>query len=180
MKVDSNQDQVVLVDPSDQEIGVMDKVEAHRGAGQLHRATSVILKNNRGQWLMQQRSQHKIVGAQQWANTCCGNVRPGESYEQCAYRRLYEELGITGVQLTKVGCFQYQVQCNAEFSEHELDTVFVGEYDGPVFPNEDEVMAYRWVSAKELRAELTHRKSQFVPWLPLVLEQQQAFSADRN
>lgn len=35
-----------------------------------------------------------IVGAGQWANTCYGNVRPGESYLECAWRRLCEELGI--------------------------------------------------------------------------------------
>jgi len=36
-----NLDQVVLVDKHDRVIGQADKIEAHRGSGQLHRAISV-------------------------------------------------------------------------------------------------------------------------------------------
>ena len=88
-------DQVTLVDEHDHQIGVMDKVEAHRGDGKRHRASSVFLFNKNGELLIQQRSKKKIVGALQWGNTCCGNVRPGESCEECALRRLREGLGIT-------------------------------------------------------------------------------------
>lgn len=170
-------DQVTLVNDKDEVVGSMDKVEAHRGEGQLHRAVSVYLFRkliNRStdqpitELLVQQRSDKKIVGAHQWANTICGNVRPSESYEQCAHRRLREELGIpvnhlpslerrghdkwgTKLVLEPIYKFRYQLQCNAEFSENEIDQVFVGWYDGDVQPNPEEVQEYAWVDWNELQ-----------------------------
>jgi isopentenyldiphosphate isomerase len=54
-------DQVILVDENDQEIGTMDKVDAHRGDGLRHRAISVFLFNKSGKLLIQERSQKKNV-----------------------------------------------------------------------------------------------------------------------
>ena len=171
-------DQVILVDKNDNQIGVMDKVKAHRNPAQLHRASSVLLRNSKGEWLIQQRSTHKIVGALQWANTCCGNVRPGENYEQCAQRRLREELGIVDVELQEIGKFEYQVKCNDEFGEHALDTVFVGEYEGLVRPNHEEVNDYRWISTKDLLNELDKNESSYAPWTKLVLLKHPEFSKE--
>ncbi len=169
MKRDNNLDQVILVDADDHQIGVMDKIEAHRHPAQLHRASSVLLRNSRGEWLIQQRSDYKIVGADQWANTCCGNLRPGENYEQCARRRLGEELGIVNVELEKLKKFTYQVRCNDKFGEFEIDTVFVGQYDDLVKPNPEEVKNIKWVSTQELLNELKKNISVFAPWTKLVL-----------
>lgn len=157
-------DQVTLVDTNDQVIGQMDKTEAHRGEGRLHRASSVYLfrKNPHTQKiesLFQQRSIYKIVGANQWGNAVCGNVRPGESYEDCAIRRLREELGVSNpsistehqYQYRKFGGmedvydFMYQAKCNDEFSENEIDHVFVSWYDGVVEPNPQEAQDYLWI-----------------------------------
>jgi isopentenyl-diphosphate Delta-isomerase len=171
-------DQVILVDENDNQIGVMDKVEAHRNPAQLHRASSVLLRNSKGEWLIQQRSTHKIVGALQWANTCCGNLRPGENYEQCARRRLREELNIVGVELKEINKFTYQVECNDEFSEHEVDTVFVGQYEGLISPNPLEVKNTRWISTQELLSELDKDKPIYAPWTKLVLFTHPEFSKE--
>jgi len=160
-----NNDQVILVDELDHEIGVMDKIEAHRGAGKLHRASSVFLFNGEGKLLIQQRSSKKIVGAGQWANNCCGNVRPGESYFDCAIRRLREELGIADTKLNVVTKFVYQTQCNEEFSEYEMDTVFVGHYDGDMRPNPDEVSEVKWIDFDDLLQQLP-----LVPWVKIMGE----------
>lgn len=161
-------DQVILVNDQDQEIGVMDKVEAHRGEAKLHRAISVFLFNDKGELLLQQRSAQKIVGAGQWANTCCGNVRPGETYEECAYRRLQEELGITDVELTPVTKFQYAVKCNDEFSEHEMDQVFVGKYEGEVKANAQEVANVTHKTLGEIKFEMNQKEEKYVPWLSII------------
>lgn len=177
MTTDMPLDQVILVDQNDQPIGEMDKVEAHRGDAQRHRAISVFLFNAKGELLIQQRSQQKIVGAGQWVNTCCGNVRPGESYQDCAYRRLREELGIKNVTLRELHKFEYHTKCNDEFSEWEIDTIFVGDYNEEVHPNPEEVAAVAWKDVSTLLVEvdtdqqnaLTHRT--YAPWLPLLIEQ---------
>lgn len=166
----SNPDQVILVDEQDHVIGSMDKVEAHRGEGKLHRAISVYLFNDQGQLLIQQRSAKKIVGAHQWANTCCGNVRPGESYEACAYRRLQEELGIVDVTLLPLYTFQYYAKCNEAFSEREIDHVFVGRFSSQPNPNPAEVQAVAWVTFHELTAQT---KYDLAPWFVIMLHDSQ-------
>ncbi len=170
-----NFDQVILVDTNDCPTGQMDKVDAHRGNGKLHRAVSVFLFNSIGELLLQQRSQQKIVGANQWANSCCGNVQPGESYQECAQRRLREELGITVENLKSIHKFEYQVKCNNQFSEHEMDTVFVGKYEGEVTPNTSEVQQYEWKSISKVQKELQENKSQssqkYAPWFYILIQQ---------
>lgn len=153
-------DRVILVDESDHPIGTMDKYEAHRHGASLHRAISVYLFRNVGtqtepNWevLLQQRSAQKIVGGGMWANTVCGNVRPGESYRECAYRRLREELGLPTLQIEASGLeavykFLYFAECNEEFSEREIDQVFVGVVDDSLalWVHPDEVTQTKWVS----------------------------------
>lgn len=161
-------DQVILVDEQDREIGVMDKIEAHRGEAKLHRAISTFLFNDKGELLIQRRSHKKIVGALQWANTCCGNVWPGESYEECAYRRLKVELGITQAHIEPVYKFHYFAKANEEFSEREMDTVFMGRYKGEVTPNPDEVSDYKWISFSELLTE--YEQTKYAPWFQIMMK----------
>jgi isopentenyl-diphosphate delta-isomerase len=166
---DKNLDQVTLVDANDNQIGSQDKIEAHRGDGQLHRAISVFLFDNKGKLLIQQRSNKKIVGALMWANTACGNVRPGESYLDCAKRRLKEELGIEEVGLSEVGKFQYQVSFDNGFSENEIDTIFVGRFLGEARPNPEEVSAIDWINFEDLLRD----KKNYAPWVEKIMENSQ-------
>lgn len=174
----SKLDQVILVNAQDEPIGEMDKVAAHRGEGKLHRAISVFLfrkVDDQIELLLQQRSTQKIIGAGLWANTVCGNVRPGEDRQTCAQRRLKEELGIVDVQLRPIYKFQYQVKCNAEFSEHEIDEVFVGWFDGDIEPNPAEVTDYKWVSWLELISTNFQAKP-YGPWFKIMLSDHQLIS----
>ncbi len=152
-------DEVVLVRSSDEVQGVMDKHQAHRHPAQLHRASSVWLINDAGEILLQKRSDKKIVGAGWWANTVCGNLVDGESYEQGALRRLKEELGIENVQLEELYKFSYRAYCNGEYGEHEIDTVFLARgtadfYKNEIKPNADEVAEIAWVQAEDLARQL--------------------------
>lgn len=168
-----NKDLVTLVTEQDQVIGSMDKIEAHRGMGKLHRAISVFLfrKNAEGEieLLIQKRSSKKIVGAGQWANTVCGNVWPDENYENCARRRLSFELGIAEViKLEDITTFKYQAKCNEEFSENEIVHIFVGWFDSEVMPNSEEVAETEWVSWQEVQ-KLSNR-FEWTPWFKLFMK----------
>lgn len=174
-------DQVTLVNSADEVLGFMDKIEAHRGEAQLHRAISVYLfrKNSTTgvvELLVQQRSSKKIVGAYQWANTVCGNVWPNESYIACAYRRLDFELGITATEdtlsLQELVKFEYQVRCNEEFSEHELDQAFAGWYEGATAANPDEVQETEWVDWDSVQQEFATRQFSraWAPWFGIMME----------
>src|SRR3989344_433383 len=106
IQLTTNPNLVTLVDESDQVIGEMERIEAHNGDAFRHRAISVYLfrrsANGKIELLIQRRAAKKFTGAHQWANTVCGNVWPGESYEACAYRRLQVELNITDVQIKPI------------------------------------------------------------------------------
>lgn len=177
-------DSVILVDETDHPIGTMDKYDAHRNGAHLHRAISIYLftrKNDAWHLLMQQRSPKKIVGGEMWANTVCGNVRPGESYRECATRRLREELGLRMPVIEETGLetyykFQYSVKCNEEFSEREMDSVFVGivspeqrvDFNESLKPNQSEVIATDWVDFSELIKTATNE--QWSPEVPVTYQ----------
>lgn len=179
---DANLDQVNLVDENDQIIGVLDKLEAHRGNALLHQAISLFLFHKKTDGLMelliQQRSDKKIVGALQWANTLCANVRPKETHQECLLRRVREELGIewqNSWDLQEVDVFKYQVICNSKFSEHELDHIFVTVLDDYDFEklkldlNPDEVKNIAWVDWQEVKKQNLEIK-EFAPWFKIFLE----------
>src|SRR5688500_14749912 len=80
------EDEVVLVDAEDREVGTAPKLDAHR-SGQLHRAISVFVFNSAGDVLLQRRAVGKYHSAGLWSNACCTHPRPGESVLDAARRR---------------------------------------------------------------------------------------------
>lgn len=167
-------EQVVLVDPDDNKVGLMDKLEAHKHVGRLHRAISILLyrrKNGNAEVLIQRRSGEKPLWPLFWSNTVCTHPRDQEGYLDCASRRLQEELGILlpASQLRKLYRFEYQADFDEIFSEHELDTVIVGEYSGPVSPNFEEVADIKWVGWSELGGDVTRQPERYTPWFLMML-----------
>ena len=145
---------VTIVSADDVQTGTMDKYLAHRHPVQRHRAISVWLQNSQGEVLMQQRSARKIVGAGWWANTVCGNVWDGETYLECAVRRLSAELGIVVApeDLVSGKKFEYKAFCNEEYGEHEVDQIFcIQRASVTPLPNPEEVAEYAWVPLQELQ-----------------------------
>jgi len=91
----SDDEQLVLVDSDDREIGFLSKAEAHLGHGTLHRAFSLFVFNPAGGLLLQQRAKGKRLWPGYWSNTCCSHPRRGEKMHHAIRRRLREELGMT-------------------------------------------------------------------------------------
>lgn len=143
-------DEVSLVETDGKFIAPKDKYEAHKYPSKLHLAISVWLFNSRGEVLLQKRSEKKIVGANWWANTACGNVWPTETFFDCANRRLDKELGIKGVLLKPKFKFTYKAYGNDTYGEHEIDQVYVGFLNSKIKPNPEEVNETKWVDFKEL------------------------------
>ncbi len=88
------EEQVILVDKKDNQIGLMPKMEAHEKA-LLHRAFSVFTFNDKGELLLQQRAADKYHSPLLWTNTCCSHQRNGETSLEAGKRRLQEEMGFT-------------------------------------------------------------------------------------
>jgi isopentenyl-diphosphate delta-isomerase len=161
----NQREQVILVDESDQPVGVMEKMEAHRRA-LLHRAFSVFIFNSRGEMLLQQRAEEKYHSAGLWTNACCSHPRPGEDTRQAAVRRLREELGFT-TGLEKLFEFTYRTEYDNGLTEFEFDHVYVGTYDQAISPDRAEVSDYRYQSLPEIEAELLSAPATFTSWFRL-------------
>ncbi len=84
---------VILVDDLDNEVGTMEKIEAHE-KGLLHRAFSILLFNSKHELLLQKRSKKKYHSGGLWSNTCCSHPLPKEELAQAAHRKLKHEMGI--------------------------------------------------------------------------------------
>ncbi len=162
---DNTFDQVVLVNELDQQVGIMDKLAAH-SSGALHRAFSVFIFNSAGRLLLQRRADGKYHSSGLWTNSCCSHPRPGELVESAAVRRVNEELGITCM-VNHEFTFLYKAQVGNGLHEHELDHVFFGTYDGPVFPDREEVSDVRWMRMNDLADDLSTSGEQYTAWLQL-------------
>lgn len=155
-------EQVILVNEHDDEVGVMEKMEAHEKA-LLHRAFSVFVFNQQNQLLLQQRAFAKYHSGGLWTNTCCSHPRPGETVEQAASRRLKEEMGFE-TPLSKAFSFTYKAPFSNGLTEYEFDHVFTGVYDGSITINDNEVEAYAYYSFDEVAAMLEKDPQSFTVW----------------
>ncbi|MFA7379355.1 MAG: isopentenyl-diphosphate Delta-isomerase [Bacteroidia bacterium] len=165
------QEQVILVNESDEPIGEMEKMLAHE-QGVLHRAFSVFIFNAKGEVLLQQRALSKYHSPGLWTNTCCSHPRPGETTEQATHRRLKEEMGFDCTLQHKFS-FIYKVQFDNGLYEHELDHVYTGVYEDEPSINPDEVNTFKWMKWEQLLEDVNKNMADYTFWLRQILEQHQ-------
>ena len=156
---------IILVNKSDTQTGTQEKMAAHEQAN-LHRAFSVFIFNKKGEMLLQQRAKNKYHSGGLWTNACCSHPRPGEETEDAAHRRLKEEMGFD-CELEKAFHFIYKTEFDFGLTEHELDHVFIGQYDGEIVPNPAEVEDYKWIKVDDLKKEITDNSELFTSWFKL-------------
>ena len=162
------EERVVLVDSADREIGTEEKLRAHRTA-QLHRAFSVFIFGPGNTMLLQRRSLGKYHSGGLWSNACCSHPRPGESTAAAACRRLGEELGFQCT-LARAFEFVYHAEMGGGLFEHEYDHVFVGNYQGSVAPNPDEVDDYSWTPIETVARRLQTEPQTFTAWFGIAFD----------
>ena len=162
-------DHVILVDKSDTQTGTQEKMAAHQ-QGNLHRAFSVFIFNSKGEMLLQQRAKDKYHSGGLWTNACCSHPRPGEETKDAAHRRLMEEMGFD-CKLEKAFHFIYKTEFDFGLTEHELDHVFIGQYEGPIALNPDEVEDYKWIDVEELKKEMLNKPEIFTSWFKIAFNE---------
>jgi isopentenyl-diphosphate delta-isomerase len=163
-------EQLILVDEKDNEIGAMEKLAAHQNGGVLHRAFSIFIFNDEGKMLLQQRAASKYHFGGLWTNACCSHPRVGETIEAATARRLPEEFNFQ-TPLQKLFSFLYRAHDEkTDLTEHELDHVFIGKWNGVPRPNADEIQNWRWIEIEELRTDIAQNPARYTPWFRIVLE----------
>lgn len=160
--------EVILVNSFDEEIGTMEKLEAHQ-KGLLHRAFSIFIFNSKGEFLLQKRALGKYHSEGLWTNTCCSHPAPGETIEEAAVRRLNEEMGMV-CELKSKFSFIYNVQLDNDLIEHELDHVVIGKTDADPILNFEEVSEFSWKSIKEIIHEVKENPEKFTSWFKIIFE----------
>lgn len=157
----------------------IEKMQAHL-TGQLHLAVSVFVFDG-DLLLLQKRAMGKYHCGGLWANTCCSHPHWRETVEDCATRRLNEELGIN-LPLRRHLTVDYEADVGAGLREHERVTLFSASTDRtrltPV-PNPVEVEATRWISLGSLRREIVREPNSFTPWLRIYLDRFPDLSFDK-
>ncbi|MGI9247806.1 MAG: isopentenyl-diphosphate Delta-isomerase [Woeseiaceae bacterium] len=161
--VSSEDEELILVDRDDNEVGHLSKALCHDGAGVLHRAFSLFLFNDAGELLLQKRSDQKRLWPGYWSNSCCSHPRRGESMAIATLRRLGDELNIEA-SLEHVYRFCYTAEFGDAGSENELCHVYLGKVRGDVQANDSEIASVRYVSRCTLDKELSQFPERFTPW----------------
>ena len=160
--MDDRLEHIVLVDAADREIGTAPKLDGHR-RGLLHRALSVVVRDQDGRLLLQKRQFGKYHSGGLWTNTCCSHPRAGEPVAVAAGRRLREEMGIS-CPLLPLTTLTYRAEVGGGLIEHELVHVFAGQYDGAVRPDPREADGYDWIAPAALQADLQAAPMRYSVW----------------
>ena len=159
-------EEVILVDKNDVEVGTMEKMEAHRDVGTLHRAFSVFVSNTDGDLLLQRRAEHKYHSGGLWTNTCCSHPRPGETVREAANRRLVEEMGME-CKLVELFSFEYKAELDGGMTEWELDHVLLGLSDVEPQINPDEVAEFKYMPLSEIDSDLKSNPDNYTEWFKI-------------
>ena len=158
-------EKVILVDKNDNELGIMEKQEAHV-KGLLHRAFSVFIFNDKNELLLQRRAVNKYHSGGLWTNTCCSHQRQNEKTEDAAKRRLLEEMGMRST-LKKQFDFVYKAKLDNNLYEHEFDHVFFGFTNDLPIINPEEVEEYTYKTLEDIGNEMKTIPDKYTEWFKI-------------
>lgn len=167
------EERVILVDMDDNEMGSMEKMEAHI-KGEMHRAFSVFVFNSDKKLILQQRALSKYHSPGLWTNTCCSHPRQGESTKDAAHRRMREEMGFD-TEINEVFSFTYKADVGQGLIEHEFDHVFFGSYDGDFRINTEEVAQWKVMDMDELSADIDNNPHDYTVWFKIAFNEVQNY-----
>jgi len=162
------EEEVILVNDQDEQIGTMPKMEAHEKA-KLHRAFSIFIMNDEGEIMLQQRAAHKYHSPLLWTNTCCSHQRVGETNIEAGKRRLLEEMGFE-TELRELFSFTYKAPFDNGLTEHELDHVMMGRYNDVPNINTEEVADWKWMRPKSIKEDITVYPESYTVWFKIIFD----------
>ena len=162
------EENVILVDKNDTQIGLMSKLDAHK-KGILHRAFSVFILNNNNEIMLQKRAYNKYHSAGLWTNTCCSHQREGENSIEAGKRRLEEEMGFE-TELKIIASFIYKVKFENGLTEHELDYLLIGKYIKSPVINKQEVADWKWMKIDLIADDIKLNPNNYTSWFKIIFD----------
>lgn len=147
----------------------VEKLDAHIRNVQ-HLAISVFILDG-DRLLLQKRAEGKYHSGLLWANTCCSHPRWNETTDDCAPRRLQEELGWT-LPLKRFGEITYSADVGGGLFENEIAHCFVAHApaDIPLDRYDPaEVAALEWLSLDQIDGRLASDPGRFTQWFRIYM-----------
>lgn len=161
-------EKVILVNENNEQIGLMEKMEAHEKA-LLHRAFSVFVFNDKNELMLQQRALTKYHSPGLWTNTCCSHQRDGETNLQAGARRLQEEMGFV-TPLKESISFIYKAPFDNGLTEYEYDHVMLGKYNDDPIINTNEVADWKWMPLEDVKADISLHPDIYTEWFKVIFD----------
>ena len=143
---DASKEIVQIVDRNNRPAGQVPR-HVMRRDGLTHRASYILVFNRAGELFVQKRTLTKDVFPGFWDVAAGGVVLGGESYEQSAYRELFEELGVKDTQLEFLFDHYYADQQNKVWGH-----VFSCCAEGPFVLQQEEIDEGIFLSPEEILA----------------------------
>ncbi len=166
----SNQDNQIIIACDDEGnfTEYIPKEVGHTGQGKRHRAIAVLLYNDQGEVLLQQRK-HKVFD-DVWDFT--GATHPlhleesDESYEESTERCLEREYHIPKgtVELKNLGRFNYFAAYKEGICENEHCAMLTAPYEGSYEMNPEVAYSTKWMDKQEFLNDLEANPKKYSPW----------------
>jgi len=136
---------VDIVDEQDNVVDTTTRVEANEKKLRI-RAAKVLVFDNKENLIIQKRVDDKYDQPGSWDICVSETVQSGESYEQAAYRGLWEEYGVRGVKLEFLGKMSY----DNDIRKRNY-SLYKCVYDGELTIDLKEIAQIKWIGVDELR-----------------------------
>ncbi|QWF69934.1 NUDIX domain-containing protein [Methylomonas paludis] len=127
-----------------------------------HRAVHIFMFNEQGRLFLQKRSMFKDLNPGLWDTSAAGHVDGTESYDTCAHRELWEELGITAL-LYKLFKLDACPELGMEFIQ-----VYRCMYNGPLKLEPAEIDEGAWYSLKDINTIVDKNDPQFTDTFKII------------
>jgi isopentenyl-diphosphate Delta-isomerase len=163
-KLTNDQDEIYdVVDKMDKVIGQASRREIHQ-KNLLHRSIQILVFNFQNEVFLQKRSMAKDENPGLWDTSSAGHVDSGETYDDCAHRELWEELGIKAIlkPLDKVE------PCQETYQEHVQ--VYICKTNATIKINLDEISEGKYSSLGIIESEIQRTPEKFTSSFKLILK----------
>lgn len=153
-----------IVDSDDRVIGQASRKHIHENH-LLHRSTHVLVFNSRRELFLQKRALCKDESPGLWDTSSSGHVDAGESYDACARRELFEELGLKAELSVP---FKISA-CQETHGEHIK--VYTCSTDDVIQINLDEISEGTFFDLSTIKKEITLNPNSFTSSFKMLFEQ---------
>jgi isopentenyl-diphosphate Delta-isomerase len=152
-----------VVDKVDHVIGQATRREIHQ-KNLLHRSVHILVFNLQNEVFLQKRSMTKDENPGLWDTSSAGHVDSGETYDECAHRELWEELGIKAIlkKLEKIEA------CQNTYHEHVQ--IYTCRTNAKININLDEISEGKYFDLEVLKSKIKKKPEQFTLSFKLIFK----------